>query len=121
MKRTYTNADALAALRPGKSFTWFEEGNRVEWVDSDVTTPTDSEIASKINELNAAEPMRLLREERDRLLAETDWWASSDRTMTSEQTTYRQALRDLPSTEGSNATIDDNDLLSGVTWPTKPE
>ena len=39
--------------------------------------------------------MRLLREERNRRLAETDWWASSDLTMSSERTTYRQALRDI--------------------------
>ena len=37
-----------------------------------------------------------LRDLRDRLLAETDWWAVADRTMTDEQRTYRQALRDLP-------------------------
>ena len=37
-----------------------------------------------------------LRDERDRLITETDWWAGSDLTMTDAQTTYRQALRDLP-------------------------
>jgi hypothetical protein len=121
VRRTYTNANAIAALRPGKSFTWYEEGNKVEWVDSDVTTPTDSEITAKLKELNDAEPMRLLREKRDKLLAETDWWASSDLTMTSARTTYRQALRDLPSNQGDKASIDDNGLLTGVTWPTKPE
>ena len=46
----------------------------------------------KKTELVNAEPMRLLREERNRRLAETDWWASSDLTMSSERTTYRQAL-----------------------------
>jgi hypothetical protein len=55
--------------------------------------------------------MRLLREERDRLLAETDWWASSDLTMTSAQTTYRQALRDITDSATS---------IHDVTWPTKP-
>lgn len=52
-----------------------------------------------------------LRIKRDRLLADTDWWALSDRTMTAEQTAYRQALRDLP----ANTT----DPASPV-WPTKP-
>ena len=52
-----------------------------------------------------------LRQERDRLIAETDWWASSDLTMTAAQTTYRQALRDIT----DNATS-----LDDVTWPTKP-
>lgn len=52
-----------------------------------------------------------VRTERDTLLAETDWWASSDLTMTAEQTAYRQALRDVPSQEGFPDT---------VTWPVKP-
>src|SRR6056300_444940 len=52
-----------------------------------------------------------LRLKRDRRLAETDWWASSDRTMTAEQTAYRQALRDLP----ANTTDPENPV-----WPTKP-
>jgi hypothetical protein len=52
-----------------------------------------------------------LRKERNNRLAETDWWASSDLTMTTEQTTYRQALRDIT----DNATSLDN-----VKWPTKP-
>jgi len=72
---------------------------------------TWSQVSAKKAELVNAEPMRLLREERDRLIAATDWWASSDLTMTSAQTTYRQALRDIT----DNATS-----LDDVTWPTKP-
>tara|TARA_R110000824_G_scaffold256244_1_gene445272 strand:+ start:1283 stop:1564 length:282 start_codon:yes stop_codon:yes gene_type:complete len=53
-----------------------------------------------------------LRDERDRLIAETDWWAGSDLTMTDAQTTYRQELRDLP----ANTTDPSN-----PSWPTKPE
>jgi len=52
-----------------------------------------------------------LREVRDRLIAETDWWASSDLTMTVEQATYRQALRDITESYSS---------LTTVVWPTKP-
>ncbi len=48
---------------------------------------------------------------RNDLLAETDWWATSDRTMTAEQTAYRQALRDIT----NQADFPDN-----ITWPTKP-
>jgi len=51
------------------------------------------------------------REKRNTLLAETDWWAVSDRTMTQAETDYRQALRDVPQQEGFPVT---------VTWPTKP-
>jgi len=52
-----------------------------------------------------------LREVRDQMLAKTDWWASSDLTMTSAQTTYRQALRDITDTYNS---------LDDVVWPEKP-
>ena len=79
---------------------------------------TWEQIDARMKEIEAAEPMKCLREERDKKLAETDWWAMSDRTMTSEQTAYRQALRDLPST--ASPTIE-NGQLSNVTWPTKPE
>jgi hypothetical protein len=52
-----------------------------------------------------------LRRERDGLITETDWWVMPDRTATTAQTTYRQALRDLP------ANTDDP---SNPIWPTKP-
>lgn len=52
-----------------------------------------------------------IRNKRNGLLAETDWWAMSDRTMTTAQTNYRQQLRDLPA---SNADPDQ------ITFPTKP-
>ena len=52
------------------------------------------------------------RQERDSLLAETDWWAASDRMMTAEQTAYRQALRDI---------TDQSGFPTNITWPTKPE
>jgi len=68
-------------------------------------------VSAKVAELTAAEPMKALREERDRLIAATDWWASSDLTMTAEQTAYRQALRDITETYSS---------LDEVVWPTKP-
>lgn len=52
-----------------------------------------------------------VRDERNTLLAETDWWAVSDRTMTQAETDYRQALRDVPQQEG---------FPVNITWPTKP-
>ena len=61
-----------------------------------------------------------LRRERNRRLAETDFYGNSDVTMSSDMTTYRQALRDLP----SNYTTDDSKTLaedlSNLNWPTKP-
>ena len=56
--------------------------------------------------------MKLLREERNRRIAETDWWASSDLTMSAERTAYRQDLRDITETFSS---------LDDVVWPDKPE
>lgn len=53
-----------------------------------------------------------IRNKRDVLLAETNWWANSDRTMTQAQIDYRQALRDITSQAG---------FPENVTWPTKPE
>ena len=61
--------------------------------------------------------MRILRLKRNRKLAETDWRASSDLTL-GEWSTYRQALRDLPST--AKPTLDDNGNLQNVTWPNEP-
>ena len=55
-----------------------------------------------------------LREKRNGLLAETDWWGASDNTMTDAQKKYRQDLRDL--TTG----LDTVDKVNAVVWPTKP-
>jgi len=55
-----------------------------------------------------------MREERNRLLAASDWYGVSDLTMSSDMTTYRQALRDLPSGKTTKAHVD------AATWPTKP-
>ena len=84
--------------------------------------PTEQAIAQKANELEAAYPMVLLREERDKKLAETDWWAMSDRTMTTEQTNYRQALRDIPANVDAGtltAPMIENGRLV-FDWPEKP-
>tara|TARA_A100001035_G_C27482313_1_gene363818 strand:+ start:37 stop:396 length:360 start_codon:yes stop_codon:yes gene_type:complete len=89
-------------------------------VNNNIVNVDDVLVQEKLNELEAEEPMRLLRVERNRLLSETDWWAVADRTMTSEQTAYRTALRDLPE-NSPNAALDEQGNLINVTWPTKPE
>ena len=93
-------------------------GSAIESDDPADWGVTWSQVSAKKTELVNAEPMRLLRVERDRRLADTDWWAMSDRTMTTDQTTYRQALRDLPAS--ATPSLDSNGNLTGVTWPTKP-
>jgi len=87
--------------------------------DDGQTPPTEEAIQAKLTELQNAEPMRVLREERNHKLAQTDWWCASDRTPTQAQLDYRTALRDLPST--ASPSLDENGILTGVTWPTKPE
>jgi len=59
----------------------------------------------------AARTMANIRQERDGLLAATDWWGASDNTMTDAQTAYRLALRNYPAT----FTADNSSA-----WPTKP-
>ena len=80
--------------------------------------PTEAEIQAKIAELTVAEPLRLLREQRNGLLAQSDWMAAADRTMTQSQIDYRQALRDLPET--ADPQLDEQGNLTNVTWPTEP-
>jgi len=55
-----------------------------------------------------------LRQERNKLLEQTDFYALSDVTMSEAMETYRQALRDLPA---GLSTVDD---VNNVTYPTKP-
>ena len=91
----------------------------VRLTDGSTLSFTFDDVLAKKTELQNAEPMRLLREERNRKLAETDWWAGQDLTMTQDQKNYRQTLRDLPST--TEPILDENGQLTNVTWPTKPE
>ena len=91
-----------------------------EWILPDgKTLPSQEEIDAKRKELRDAEPMRLLRVKRNQRLAETDWMANSDVVMSDDWKTYRQTLRDLPSTAEPQLDADGN--LTNVTWPKKPE
>ena len=108
--------EALKALRPNSSFGVI--GNRIKWSDPNNAQPTDEELHTKIAELRAAEPLRLLRQERDRRLAETDWWASSDLLISDDRRKYRQALRDI--TKTADPQLNEFDELINVTWPEKP-
>ena len=117
----YDISSALIALKPGAQWSCLGDTYAgITWIDSSQTKPTETEINSKISSLDAAEPMRLLRIERDTRIAKTDWRASSDLTLASAWKTYRQALRDLPASAtpklGSDYELD----LTSVTWPTEP-
>ena len=80
--------------------------------DLEVNQPTAGELSSFYASYVAEDNMKRLRTERNRRLASTDWWASSDLTMTAEQIAYRQALRDI--TENYTS-------LDDVVWPVNPE
>ena len=117
----YDITHAIQSLKPGAQ--WSLNGDYysgLTWLDSKQTQPTETEVNSKISELDNAEAMRLLREERDTRIAKTDWRASSDLTLADAWKTYRQALRDLPASAtpklGSDYELD----LTSVTWPTEP-
>jgi len=59
-----------------------------------------------------ADKLQLLRDARNLLLENTDWWAVQDRVMSQAEKDYRQALRDITDSATS---------LDDVTWPTKPQ
>jgi hypothetical protein len=68
------------------------------------------ELEANTSALEATDP-ESIRNKRNALLAETDWWGLADTPMTAEQAAYRQALRDIPSQEG---------FPNSVVFPTKP-
>ena len=117
----YDITHALQELKPGAEWALIGgEYSGLDWLDSGQTKPTETEITNKVTALDAAEPIRLLRVERDARLLKTDWRASSDLTISDAWKTYRQALRDLPAS--ASPSLDSNyDLdLTSVTWPTEP-
>ena len=117
----YDKLDALDTLKPNSLWQWQgTDYTGLNWVDSSQIKPTESEIDAEVTRLDNAEPMRLLRVERDRRLSVCDWRASSDLTISDAWKTYRQALRDLPAS--ASPSLDSNyDLdLTSVTWPTEP-
>ena len=116
---------ALIELAPNSSFA--VKGDTyadIIWKNTEVTKPTETEVNNKIAELQNAEPMKLLRIERDQRLASCDW-----RVVMAKETgsnipaagkTYRQALRDLPASASPKLNSNGDLDFSSVTWPTQP-
>ena len=88
------------------------DGVSIQLTDAEETARDNEEAAWAAGEDDRA--LASMREDRNRLLAETDFYALSDVTMADAMTTYRQDLRDLPSGKTTKAHVD------GATWPTKP-
>ena len=104
--------DAIIALHPNCSFTLIgDDYSSINWIDVPESPATKEQVNDKLQELIAAEPLRLLREERDRRLAATDWRATIDYPGNDQEAwlQYRQALRDITLQDPEN-----------VTWPEEP-
>lgn len=99
IRRVYPNAVTI----DDETGAFDADGNQIE-LDQ---TLVDSAAA----EIEAEDVVVALRKERNKRLAETDYLALADATLTDEMRTYRQALRDLP----ANTTDPENPV-----WPTKP-
>jgi len=96
---------SLTAIVDGKAVHFSDDPDNTEWAECvrQGLTPADY--------TPPAPTWAGIRGERDNLLAATDWWAVSDRAMSSDETNYRQALRDVPQTFANP---------EDVVWPTKP-
>ena len=130
MKITYW--DAVLALLNHTEISGPVDGPIAQYTfHKNQTAPTEEQIQAKIAELEAAEPMRLLRVERNRRLLETDWRATVDYPGLDKQSwlDHRQALRDLPNmiTPDDSAeplpapTINEQGQLIFLHWPEVPE
>ena len=118
----HTKYSALVSLKPTSKWSWVDlDYADLNWISSD-TKPTESEIDTELAKLISAEPMKLLRVERNKLLAACDWTQSRDLTLSNDADwkTYRQALRDLPSSASPKLDADGNLDMSSVTFPTEP-
>ena len=120
-----TLMQVIQELRPGAQCRIIGDTyNDITWDDKNQTIPTEDEVDKKLKELQADEPMALLREERNIRLAQTDWTQFTDsplaETKKSEWRSYRQELRDL--TKSTNPKLDSDGYLdmTSITWPTKP-
>ena len=79
------------------------------YVNTILVDVTDAQVAEGLY-VPPATPAQV-RQERDNLLAETDWCANSDVIMSDDMTAYRQALRDITSQAG---------FPTNITWPQEP-
>jgi hypothetical protein len=126
MRRFVGYAEALNALYPGAK--WALRNNDYEdlqWISETTPKPSKEELDAKVAELEANEPMRVVREVRNYLLQQSDWTQGADiRLLRGSEwcnawDTYRQLLRDLTLTE-IQPHIDDFGVISNINWPSKP-
>tara|TARA_Y100000361_G_C11019704_1_gene268843 strand:- start:285 stop:647 length:363 start_codon:yes stop_codon:yes gene_type:complete len=113
--------DALMSLVPSAKYHLKGDGT-LNWLDESITEPTSTAIDTEVTRLTNLEPMRLLRLERNARLESCDWTQSRDLTLSNDDDwkTYRQALRDLPSSVSPKLDTDGNLDMSSVNFPTEP-
>ena len=87
--------------------------NQITWYE-DTTPISKADIEAQFPAVELDNAMKELRAKRDRLIAETDYLALSDQTLSTEMATYRTNLRNI--TNGLTTV----EQANNVTWPTKP-
>lgn len=113
-------------VRPNASYAFMGDNyTDLQWLDPVQTKPTLEELQAKLDEVNSAEPMRLLRIERNKRLADVDWitskYTSQKLPVPDEWANYMQSLRDI--TIDTNPQLLPNGRLDmdSINWPTIPE
>ena len=105
---------AIFKINPNAEFSInADDIDKITWLNG-TTTISKSDIQAQISAVEFDTAMEFLRIKRNKLLRDTDFYALSDVTMSSDMQTYRQKLRDI--TNGLT-TVDE---VNAVTWPTKP-
>ena len=120
--KLYFLSQAILELAPDAQFSATSIDD-ITW--HNIAPLEKNDIETKITELRAAEPMRLLREERNHRIAQTDWRFRSDLSPSQEWKDYSQALRDLPANYSPTIDIlteDGYPILNEqpAPWPEEP-
>ena len=126
MNNTDLKVEAIARLVPNIGFAYNEKDGIFHWESHTEDKPTNEEIDAKVIEILALEPLKELREERNRRIALTDWRFRSDLSPSQEWKDYCVALRDLPANFSPTFDIitEDNYPLvkedNTTPWPEEP-
>ena len=118
---------ALQVLAPGAEWTIKDEDySTLTWHNDNFVKPSLEECQAKIAELDAAEPMRQIREHRDKLLSDCDWVVvrahDTNTPVPADWASYRQSLRDFPATNPSYEIDPMKNHIKywTISWPTPP-
>ena len=116
MDRLDVIMQSINALVPNAQYNIYGDFSGLQWLDSR-TAPKEADVKKKYDEIIAEEPLNLLREVRNQILAQSDWVVIKEReeggsvSNFADWKTYRQALRDITKTYKT---------LDTVKWPTAP-